>query len=111
MRLCIWVSRAPEVVQHLNQIFFRVDVRIIFRSESRLNTFIETGKDPLDCLNRKNVIYLFSCICGKCYIGQTKRPLRIRRKEHIDNFKLNEKYPNVICKHLKDNDTTVHSFQ
>ena len=64
-------------------------------------------------LSKKNVIYRFSCTCGKCYIGQTKHPLRIRRKGYIDNFKLNEKYHNVISKHSKDNvgDYAKHSIQ
>ena len=44
-------------------------------------------------------------------MGQTKRPLRIGRKKHIDNIKLNEKYHNVISKHLtKNGNDTNHYF-
>ena len=58
-------------------------------------------------------MYRFSRTCGKCDVGQTKRPLRIRKKEHIDNFKLNEKYHDIISKDLEDNvvDYAEHSIQ
>ena len=49
--------------------------------------------------NQTNVVYKFSCMRDKIYIGQTKRFLRVRR-EHINNIKLNEKYYNVFMKHL-----------
>ena len=69
------------------------------------------GKDLLDRLDKKNVVYKINCKCGKCYIDQTKRSLRIGRKEHINNIKLNEKYHNVISKHLTENgDDTNHYF-
>ena len=102
-----------DLSENIKRNFKDINVRIVFRSESKLNTFIKTGKDHLKCLNKMNVIYRFSCTCGKCYVGQTKRPLSIRRKEHTDNFKLNEKYHNVISKDLKDNvgDYTEHSVQ
>ena len=35
-----------------------------------------------------------SCNCGKCYVDQTKRTLRIRLDEHFKNFNLNEKFHN-----------------
>ena len=86
-------------------------VRTVFRSGTKLGKFIKLGKDPLERLDRKNVVNKINCKFGKCYIGQTKRPLRIRRKEHIDNIKLNEKYHNVISKHLTENrDDTNHYF-
>ena len=58
----------------------------------------------------KNLVYKFNCKCGKCYIGQTKRPLRIRRREHRDNIKLSEKYHNVISKHLTGNGGTFNHY-
>ena len=39
-------------------------------------------------------------------VGQTKRPLHIRREEHKNNIKLNPKYHNVITKHILENKNT-----
>ena len=86
-------------------------VRTIFHSGTKLSKSIKLGKDPLDRMDKKNVVYKINCKCGKCYMGQTKRPLRIRRKEHFDNIKLNEKYHNAISKNLTENgDDTNHCF-
>ena len=106
-------SYYSDVSENIKRLFKDINVRIVFRSESKLNTFIKTGKDPLECLNKKNVINRFYCACGTCYVGQTKRPLRMSRKEHIDNFKLNGKYHDVISKDLKDNvsNHAKHSIQ
>ena len=48
-------------------------------------------------------------LCGS---NETSIENKIRRKEDIDNFKLNEKYHDVISKHLKDNvgDYAEHSI-
>ena len=102
-----------DLFENIKRLFKDINVRIFFRSDSKLNTFIKTGEDPLERLNKKNVINLFSCTCGKCYVGQTKRPLGIRSKDHIDNFKLNKKYHNVISKYLKDylGNYAEHSIQ
>ena len=46
------------------------------------------------------------------YVGQTKRPLRIRSDEHFKNSNLNEKFHNVISKHRKkyEDDQENHFF-
>ena len=68
------------------------------------------GKDPYEIGEHNNVVYKISCKCGKCYVGQTKRPLTIRLDEHFKNF--NEKFHNVISKHRKkyENNQDNHSF-
>ena len=86
-------------------------MKTIFHSSTKLSKSIKLGNDPLDRMDKKNVVYKINCKCGKYYISQTKRPLRIRRKEHFDNIKLNEKYHNAISKNLTENgDDTNHCF-
>ena len=89
----------------------KLGVRTVFRSGTKLSKFIKVGKDPLDKMDKKNVACKINCKCRKCYIGLTKHPLRIRRKQHFDNIKLNEKHNNVISKHLKENEDDInHCF-
>ena len=78
---------------------------------TKLSKSIKLGKDPWDRKDKKNIVYKINCKCGKCYIGKTKRPLRIQRKKHFDDIKLNEKYHNAISKNLTENgDDTNHCF-
>ena len=89
----------------------KLGVRTVFCTGTKLSKFIKLGKDPLEKIDKKNVVYKIKCKCGKCYIGQTKRPLRIRRKEHFNNIKLNKIYHNVISKYLTENgDDINHCF-
>ena len=86
--------------------------KIVFRINSKLVKFITLGKDPYEVGGQKNVVYKISCNCGKCYVGQTKLPLRIRIDEHEKNFNLNEKFHNVISKHRQnyENHQMYHFF-
>ena len=61
-RRVISIPYYGDISENIKRLFKHINVRIVFRSESRLNTFIKTGKDPSDCLNRKNVIYRFSAL-------------------------------------------------
>ena len=77
------------------------DIKIVFRINYKLDKFIILDKDPYEIGDQNNFVYKTSCNCGKCYVGQTERPLRIRIDEHFENFNLNEKFHNVIIKHRK----------
>ena len=41
-------------------------------------------KDALLIEKQANVVYWIPCSCGKAYIGETKRKLETRLKEHWD---------------------------
>ena len=84
-----YYGNLSEVVKRLLQ---KYEVKIVFRINSKFDRFITLGKDPYETGEQSNVIYKISCNCGKCYVGQTKRPLRIRLDEHFKNFNLNEKF-------------------
>ncbi|KAL6417181.1 hypothetical protein ACFW04_014610 [Cataglyphis niger] len=56
----------------------------------------------MDCLlsNRTEVVYKINCKnCSASYIGQTKRHLSIRVKEHFNNIKMHASNLSVISKH------------
>ena len=33
----------------------------------------------------KNIVYKYACTCGEVYVGETKRRLAVRAKEHAQN--------------------------
>jgi len=63
-----------------------VDVR--FTIPKKLDTIIRKGKDRLDAQQVTEIVYKINCEdCDKVYIGQTKRHLATRIKEHRSNIK------------------------
>jgi len=63
-----------------------VDVR--YTIPKKLDCIIKKGKDRLDRKSNTDVVYKIDCNdCEKVYIGQTKRHLETRVKEHKNNIK------------------------
>jgi len=59
-----------------------------------------------DHIFKNNVIYKIGCKnCDATYIGQTKKQLRIRIKEHKNNIKQDQSKHSVISEHIIN-----HSF-
>jgi len=74
---------------------------IVFTIPYTLNTFIKCGKDSLDLMSHQGVIYKISCYdCDASYVGQTKRQLRTRIKEHVSDINKKNGSPSVISEHI-----------
>jgi len=73
-----------------------------YRCLNKLNKFIKTHKDrePRSSNNNK-VIYKISCKnCDVTYVGQTKRQLKTRLKEHKNNIRLDHSKHSVVSEHI-----------
>jgi len=65
-------------------LFYKSDITVGFRCLNKLNTFIKVQKDQNQTSTRNNIVYKFQCKnCDAFYVGQTKRQLNTRLKEHI----------------------------
>jgi len=83
-------------------------MNIVYKLTKKLNTLIRLDKDKLPNNERTNVVYKLNCNnCNATYIGQTKRHLHTRVKEHINNIKLHATNYSVISKHKIE---TGHDF-
>lgn len=61
-----------------------------YRKLNQLNKYILTYKDHIPSLQTNNVVYNISCTdCDAVYIGQTKKQLNTRVKEHKNYVKNN----------------------
>ena len=70
------------------------DFRIAYAYHNKLNRIIKTGKDRLQPMEVSNVVYKISCKeCNATYVGQTKRQLGTRIKEHKTDIKKTEWQP------------------
>ena len=66
-----------------------------------LNSEIFFLKDKQVTLRRSNFIYKSNCSCGESYIGQIKRNLTSRLKEHHPGYKIGTQTD--VTKHLLEN--------
>lgn len=93
--------------REFSSIIRNCNFRLAFSIPNNLKNFIKTGKDPLDTSSHCNVVYRISCNdCEASYVGQTKRQLNTRLKEHKSDIKRSTS-PSVISKYLMD---CEHSF-
>jgi len=75
-----------------------VDVR--FTIPKKLDTIIRKGKDRLDAQRVTEIVYKINCKdCDKVYIGQTKKHLATRIKEHKNNINNSSGNFSVVTDH------------
>lgn len=59
---------------------------VVFTSNTKLKQILGTVKDKRPELEQSGT-YKITCICGNIYVGQSKRQVLIRYKEHISAIK------------------------
>jgi len=80
----------------------------IFTINNKLSNIIKTRKDKIDKMNCPNVVYKITCKdCDASYVGQTKRQLHTRLKEHKMDINKKSGINSVISLHQLNNS---HSF-
>ena len=68
---------------------------------NNLNRFIKTEKDKIKKDELSNVVYQINCKdCDYSYVGQTKRKLKTRLKEHINDLKKSVNSHSVISNQI-----------
>lgn len=86
------------------------DLNIINSVDNKLTGIIVKGKDHTIKDNQTHIVYQIDCMdrnCKNVYIGQSKRKLSTRKKEHMDYIRKQAKYHNVVTEHRKN---TGHEF-
>jgi len=94
----LWIKVSPGLCHILKNYGLNVVYKVYI--SKKLNNLIKRGKDVLLDADKTNVVYKLDCKnCNATYIGQTKRHLRTRIKEHSNNVKLHKSLHSVISKH------------
>jgi len=77
---------------------------IAFSIPNALNRFIKRGKDKINVMAQNECVYKIKCSnCDMCYVGQTKRQLGTRIKEHISDIKKKSGSLSVVSNHRLEN--------
>lgn len=74
-----------------------------YKCFNKLNKIIKVHKDAIPINSNNNVIYKINCKhCNASYVGQTRRQLQTRVKEHRANIRQNETKHSVITQHIRE---------
>lgn len=77
------------------------EMTIGYHCLNKLNRFIKVHKDKNQHVSNSNVVYKVNCKdCDATYVGQTKRKLSTRIKEHVNNIRLDSSRHSVISEHI-----------
>jgi len=72
-----------------------------FRCLNKLDRIIRVQKDRTEHTHKNNIVYKINCNnCEASYVGQTKRQMKTRVKEHYNNIKLDKSKHSVISEHI-----------
>jgi len=78
---------------------------ISYTIPNTLSRFIKRSKDRIDLFEISNCIYKINCLnCNATYVGQTKRQLGTRLKEHRSDINKNKGLLSVVSNHRLNDD-------
>ena len=87
------IPHEPRITRALSKIFKNLDITVVHSSGNKLQQLLGNPKDKIE-LNERSVIYEIRCKdCNLKYVGQTKRPIITRFKEHMENSMNSDKGP------------------
>jgi hypothetical protein len=100
-----YVAGVSERIRKVCQDF---GIRAVFKSGPTLRGLLTKVKDPLPTEKQSSVVYEVPCTCGKVYIGETKRRLGTRLKEHKDACVKCLTDKSAIAEHAWTNDHPIN---
>ncbi|RVE41312.1 hypothetical protein evm_014035 [Chilo suppressalis] len=85
------------VTDKIGRILKRASINTYFKPPKKINQFLR----PVKCNIPFQVagVYKLECDCGLSYIGQTKRSIGTRVKEHIADMKHRRENKSAVCEH------------
>ena len=99
-RRCVAIPYVRGVGEDIRRILNTVYLDTVYTIPKRLEGIIRRGKDKLARENETELVYRIDCDdCDAIYIGQTKRHLMTRIKEHQNDIKKHDSNHSVVSKH------------
>ena len=77
-------------------------------SRRTLRSMLTKVKDTLPPGKQSNVVYRIPCSCGQVYIGETKRRLETRLKEHRDACERGMTEKSAVVEHAWEHHHPIH---
>jgi len=94
----ITIPYLRNLSENISQFLRKCGLNVVFTVPKKLNCVIKRGKDNIDIFKKTDIVYKINCSdCDAVYIGQTKRHLLTRIKEHQANIRKRSHL--VVSKH------------
>ena len=90
------------ISERIRKIARNYNIKTAFKSNNTLRSLLTKTKPEESDLN-KECVYQVPCECGESYVGETKRPLAVRIKEHQKHTRLGETTRSGIAEHVWTN--------
>lgn len=101
------IARIPfidGISQEVKRIMREANVECVFSNDSTLES-LYCNKDPLPSEKQQNVVYAIKCrTCDEEYIGETRRALAVRVREHKDATRLDQSSKSAVAEHVHNHD-------
>ena len=100
-----YVAGMSEDIKHVCRKF---NIRVVFKSGRTLCSMLTMVKDALPLGKQSNVVYRIPYSCTQVYIGETKRRLETRLKEHRDVCERGMMEKSAVAEHARENHHPIH---
>lgn len=88
------------VTDKIGHILKRASIKTYFRPYRKINQVLRPVKCHIPLQDAG--VYKIDCDCGLSYIGQTKRSIATRLKEHVADVKNRRSTKSAVCEHALD---------
>lgn len=100
-RVCL--SFCGTISNQIKRVFCNHNFDVVFKSNCNISNMLTNTKDKIP-EQQKSGIYKISCNeCSAIYIGQTRRNILQRFKEHIAHVKYNRPEKSAVAEHMIEN--------
>jgi hypothetical protein len=84
--ITVIISYFKGISEKFRRIGNRFNARPIFKPKHKLRRILKKTGPVRDAQQTKQCVYSIPCYCGRCYIGETRRLVEVRIKEHKYNL-------------------------
>lgn len=94
----VFLPYVKGVTDKVGTVLRKYSIKTVYTPLSKVAQHVRTAKDVIPF--QKPGVYKIDCSCGSSYIGQTKRTIAERVKEHIAAVKNRQTNKSAIAEHL-----------
>ena len=105
---------APIITNKLKSIFNEHDMSIVYTNKNKLIDLLGSTKDKKEELKHSGIYRIKCSECDAVYIGQTKRTVEQRFKEHLKSVEQRHTYKSAFAAHAVESkhlNTTVKNVK
>lgn len=98
---------APGLSNKLCKVFKKHSMDLVYVNKCKLKLCFKSTKDEIPSLNKSGIYEITCKNCPQKYIGQSKRSVSVRYKEHFSHIKYNRPSKSSLAKHILETDHDV----